>query len=1451
MKYNKHTYILFVFLLISLSIKSQIKVTTERFTDQNGLSQNTITSILKDKDGFIWFATKDGISRYDGYSFNNFKISSKEYNCSLNNQFIQMLQDERRNLWLCNTMGQVFRFNTYTHKFGIYPNPQTNRGENYIYIKKNILINKNDIWLIGESSGAIRIQQKGNSIIQTRLIKNNKLYKNKVNNVYKDTKGIVWIMSDNGLSIIGDVDKQIKAEFFKNISFTSCVEYNHTLFFSTNQNCIISFDITHKRFSAKRIRIQNQNNIFLYSNKKLLITTGNNGIAILDLSSKINKYVHQDNQGKPLNITKAWQDKFGDIWIKNKNNNGIERLDIKNLQLFHLNAELTNETLENCYNSNQFQFAFFDDNNKLWNIPALTTNQWYKTSYTGEKPIIKNNSYKLCLMMPQSYGIYWTTAFLNGVQKNVLLSSSLQFYQNEINNNYTENNDITSLCQDNLQRLWLATKDKCIRINNANHSFIGYLQPNGIISKNKETFDDYASVIYQDKHNNIWLGIGTKLLKLTATSSSFKSFIVKQYALPVKSQNSLFITDILQDSKNRIWITTNGDGIQLLNENKEKYYFSNRHNDLKYSYPPTVIKTNCLFEDNRGLIWMGSSEGITIFPVDFFQNKYLKFFFYNPENSDIETSYISKIFQDKEGVMWLASFGGGVIKISKNFELGDSPNIKMYSTNNNNLSSDLVLSLSEDNKGYLWFLTENALLKFNPKTEESESFGVVNGLNHIGFTQNAFGKTRKGNLIIGTNGGFYDFDPYKIQKTNFTPKIVFTHFYLFNKEIIPSSSNSILKGDINDLPNIILEHDQTDFSIEFSALDFRNSSQIKYAYKLNEFEKEWNYVGNKHIASFTNLQPGNYQLIIKSTNSEGNWCNNYRTISITIEPSFWQTIFAKILFIIIIGSIIGGIVYIYLTFYKMKTDMYIEHNMSQMKLEFFTNISHEIRTPLTLINAPIEKVLSSKNLSEEDRSSLVIVRNNSERMLRLLNQILDFRKIQTNNMHLRIEQINMTDLIEKCCENFKKMAEIRNIDFKYIDKTNSATLWVDKDKIDTVMYNLLSNAFKFTLENKKIRVFSELDLNGNYCLSVVDEGCGIPKEKTSVIFDRFITLKNKSYTNQGGTGIGLSLVKEIVNLHKGFITINSEINVGTTITIHLQKGFKHFGEDVDRVVNDNSLSYNTDIIKQQETNKITPINDVKILVVEDNDDMRNFIQSILSHSYNVIVAKNGLEGLELTEKELPDFILSDIMMPIMDGVTFVKKVRANNMISHIPIILLTAIADFQNKMECLNIGANDYITKPFSIDYLQLRIRNILEDRKKWQTAYKNKIINKTPSIEEGKKTQDNSDSTSVNDELLKKVVAYINANISDSELSIDQIANELKISRWTLSSKIKGLMGQTPIEFIKEIKLNKAITLLNNKDINISQVSYMIGINDSRYFSRIFKQKYGLTPTEYRNNLK
>ena len=1003
-----------------------------------------------------------------------------------------------------------------------------------------------------------------------------------------------------------------------------------------------------------------------------------------------------------------------------------------------------------------------------------------------------------------------------------------------------------------------------------------------------------AYFIMQDSKGIIWIATkGNGLVRAEQISPTSMSYKLTRYQHDSNDMYSLSDNNVYcvyEDHHGRIWAATFAGGINYISQGEHgETVFINHRNNLK-GYPIDVCyKARFITSDNNGRLWVGTTTGAVAFDENFKKPEDIQFHHFSRVPNDtksLSNNDVHWIIATQQKELYLATFGGGLNKLISISENGHGE-FKSYSVLDG-LSSDVLLSIREDHKQNLWISTENGICKFVPSGERFENYDERSISFRVRFSEAASTLTSGGDMLFGTSNGLFMFTPDSIRKSSYVPPVVFSKLMVANEDVIPGEK-SILKVDLDDTQELVLSHDENIFSVQYAALDYTNPQNIQYAYILDGFEKQWTFADRQRSVTYTNLPKGDYIFRVRSTNSDGVWVDNERILNITILPSFWETPLAYVLYVCFVLLIIFVAVYILFTIYRLKHEVSVEQQISDIKLRFFTNISHELRTPLTLIAGPVEQVLKNDKLPADAREQLVVVERNTNRMLRLVNQILDFRKIQNKKMKMQVQQLNVVAFVRKIMDNFESVAEEHNIDFLFQTEKEALNLWVDADKFEKIVFNLLSNAFKYTPNGKMITVFIRED-EGTVSVGVQDQGIGIAENKRKSLFVRFENLVDKNIFNQASSGIGLSLVKELVEMHKATISVDSRLGEGSCFKVDFLKGKEHYNSSVEFILEDSvaplSMERIVDIANSslQTEAAIADAPDLEVsaakeeaeessskelmLLVEDNQELRSFLRSIFASTYRVVEASDGMEGWSKALKYLPDIIISDVMMPEKDGIEMTRELRADMTTSHIPIILLTAKTTIESKLEGLEYGADDYITKPFSATYLQARVENLLMQRKKLQNFYRDSLTHVTVSetpVAQGEtltvhaSTGPESSAAeepampemSPNDrKFMDKLVDLMEQNMDNGELVVDDLVRELAVSRSVFFKKLKTLTGLAPIEFIKEMRIKRAAQLIETGEFNMTQISYMVGINDPRYFSKCFKAQVGMTPTEYREKV-
>ena len=696
-----------------------------------------------------------------------------------------------------------------------------------------------------------------------------------------------------------------------------------------------------------------------------------------------------------------------------------------------------------------------------------------------------------------------------------------------------------------------------------------------------------------------------------------------------------------------------------------------------------------------------------------------------------------------------------------------------------------------------------------------------------------------GKLLLGSLYGALCITPDELHKSDFVPPVVFSHLDIYQ-------NNTSRRQDIysNDEAQY-LRPDERNFTITFAALDYVNSPAIKYAYRIKGLNDQWIELGTNRSASLVNVPAGDYLFQVKSTNADGVWVDNVASLSIHIDPVFGETVWAVLLYITLAVVIMLVVICIVLRITNLQRRIDFEQQISNLKLRFFTDISHELRTPLTLIASPIDEVISNEKLSDAGLENMQVAKRNTDRMLRLINQILDFRKIQNDKMKVLVEQVDIIPLILKIYDNFVPMAHTHRIDFRLVCPLDSFVMYTDVDKLEKILFNLLSNAFKYTPDEKTISLSVTCEKQF-LCLQVKDEGRGINAQKLNRLFTRFDTL-DEADPNMS-TGIGLSLVKELLNLLHGTVRVDSKLGEGSSFFVRLPGSRETFDADANAEFiladgeNSGSETVVPDNLVEEEEGKET-----RILIIEDNEELRHFICGVLAREYVVFEAGNGRQGLEMTLSELPDIVISDIMMPEMDGIEYLKQVKGNSDICHIPIILLSAKSSLNDQIQGLEYGADEYITKPFSSAYLKARVDSLLKQRQILYDYYTSKMRGEKDTALMEQLAPSTPQVTHFDDDFIRNILQSVEENIQNSEFRIDDLAEAMSMSRTVFYRKVKSLMGVSPVDFVKTMRIKRAVQLLEQDELTVSEVGYMSGFTTPQYFSRVFKEAMGCTPKEYK----
>jgi two-component system sensor histidine kinase/response regulator, hybrid (''''one-component system'''') len=1492
-KMMRRILFLIAFLSIALATGAQRSCFFTHYSSEDGLSQNTVMSILQDHKGNLWFSTWDGINRFNGYSFKTYKARQGSFISLTNNRVDRMYEDPGGFLWLLTYDNRAHRFDPRTETFEQVPaagQPGSTSNVNTITV-----LPCGTVWLLTENDGAIRVTAStGTNHLSTDIYsaKSGLFPATKVFKVYQDANNNEWILTDNGLGLIRPGEKNPVSYFVETKerfsdpkqAFYAVQENDTEICFGSDRGRVWRYQKKNGQFELLELPTRSRiAAISAVGGGKVVIATFADGFFTYNLKTK--EYVHyshitcRDLPSAP--IMSAYVDKSSEVWFEQEEPGVVAHFNpvtgvLKREQIrvepaaadrsrpsFHIHEDINGYLWVHPYGGG---FSFYDRKEQCL-VPfydELGSNDW-------------RFSNKIHSTFSDKQGNLWICTHSKGLEKVTFRSVQFSMLTPEEHSYESLSNEVRALCEDKHKNIWVGLKDGRLRVYDANHKYLGFLTEAGTVSLSGVPMKGTVYDITQDSKGILWIATkGDGLVRAESVAPNGLSYKLSRYRYNEDDMYSLSndnVYCVYEDHNGRIWIATFANGINYVSKDKAgNTIFVNHRNNLK-GYPIDLCyKTRFITSDNNGYLWVGTTAGAVAFDENFKTPEEIQFhhFSRNPNDAkSLSNNDVHWIIATKKKELYLATFGGGLNKLLSIDKNGNGV-FKSYSVLDG-LPSDVLLSIREDKKQNLWMSTENGISKFIPGEERFENYDDRSITFRVRFSEAASAVTSKGKMLFGASNGIFMFDPDSINKSRFVPPIVLSKLVIANQDIVPGEG-SVLKVGLDDTKELVLSHKENIFAIQYAALDYTNPQNIQYAYILEGFEHQWTYADRLRNATYTNLPKGHYTFKVRSTNSDGVWVDNTRFLDIVVLPSFWETPLAYFLYVLFILLVIFVAVYILFTIYRLKHEVSVEQQVSDIKLRFFTNISHELRTPLTLIAGPVEYVLKNSKLPEDAREQLVVVERNTNRMLHLVNQILDFRKIQNKKMKMQVQRVNIVAFVRKVMDNFESLAEEHNIDFLFETEKDELYLWVDEDKLEKIVFNLLSNAFKYTPGGKLIRVFIHED-EGTVSVGVQDQGIGIAENKKKSLFVRFENLVDKNLFNQASTGIGLSLVKELVEMHKAVISVDSKLGEGSCFKVDFLKGKEHYDDTVEFILEDATTAsmtipapvmdatasvipiVNPDEGIQDEESEETSNKEV-MLLVEDNQELRAFLRTIFSSTYRVVEAADGMEGWSKALKFVPDIIISDVMMPEKDGIEMTKELRADMTTSHIPIVLLTAKTSIESKLEGLEYGADDYITKPFSATYLKARVENLLSQRRKLQSLYRDNLMNNThvsslSTSEEAATEEEKLPDMSPNDrKFMDKLVELMEANMDNGDLVVDDLVREVAVSRSVFFKKLKTLTGLAPIEFIKEMRINRAAQLIETGEFNMTQISYMVGINDPRYFSKCFKSKLGMTPTEYRDNL-
>ena len=1395
-----------VFLLLILPFQAfSQEFIFEHITTEQGLSQSTVNSIIQDERGFLWFGTNDGLDKFDGYAIQRYSHDKNNPKSLNKNSVLKLYEDKEGIIWIGTYGGGLNRFDYRLQEFKSYEH------------------NPDDI---------------------------HSLSNNQVFEIYEDSEGIFWIGTEHGVDLFNR-----ETETFKNLDNRLEIPFGKTAAITEDRigdiwiaagNGLFRYSRLYKTFTRyTAFEAEIPKNFFwdVYIDRKGDLWTGSLwGVSKFDYTENhFHNFTPEqwpETISKRFHVRKIYEDRSGNFWI-GTDGGGLLLFDRETLRF----STASNNNSDNTFHGNVVTSICEDK----------TGNMWFGT-------------------------------FKSGVNKIDRLNKRFQVFKHERNTaNTLKTSDIKAVYQDKSGIVWVGTeKGGLSRID----------RENGKIKTWLHNPDDPHSLpgnvvlsIAKENDRKLWIGTyGGGLSCFDTQTGKFTS-----YPAVIDSFNqttSSAVWTIRRDLSGKLWLGTWGAGLQLFDPRTSRFeYYNIVENGVKST---NSVLSVC--RDYKGFLWVGSyGDGLKkINPVT---REVLHFRHDDEVPSSLIDNVVHVVFEDKERNLWVGTKDG--------LDLFDKKNENFIHFNTyDGLPNNVINGILQDDNNNLWVSTNKGISKFNPEKREFRNYNIHDGLQGNEFNKGVCFEGPHGEFLFGGVNGLNVFHPGEIMDNPHIPNVMLTDLKIKNKPVEFGENKKLLQKHISAAKEIVLPHDFSVLTFEFVALNFTRPEKNQYAFYLKNYDENWRYVNDQRTATYTNLNPGEYEFIVKASNNDGLWNEEGASVLVTITPPYWKTWWFRGIIVMLIWS---GFTLLFMIRTRMIKRQKVElkklvdertrelqlqksavesknseleiqkqeilrqrdqvekmtrkvHEADQMKLRFFTNISHEFRTPLTLIIGPVEKLLNNGNVPSAMREQLSLIHRNTLRLLRLVNEIMDFRKIETGRMKLRVTKNDLTAFVHDVFFSFNDLAKRNKINYIFHCTENQIEGWFDRDKMEKILFNTITNAFKFTPPGGEISVIVEqeekidtktqnLQLYG--IIQIADNGRGISPENLKRIFDRFYQAEGENSTVWQGSGIGLSFTKNLIDIHYGKIEVKSEKWHGTEFKVSIPIGRKRYSKS--EIVDSLSTSSESFIAPLRTLEELTkPVTEKTtkaeektkptVLLVEDNADVRLYIREEIKDQFNVLEAQNGMEGFKIANNRNIDLIVSDIMMPETDGLELCKKIKTNLNTSHIPVILLTARTSDDYKLKGLEKGADDYVFKPFNATVLSARIKNLIENRKLLRQRF-GKELSLSPR---------DVTVTSPDEKFLTNTLEVVEKHISDSGFNVDRLVEAMGMSRSVFYRKLKNLTGQSANDFIKTIRLKRSAQILSQNKLTISEVSYEVGFNDPQYFSKCFHKHFGKTPSQF-----
>ena len=1394
-------FLLMFFLETSFAQQNTFQISNTKFehiTNSDGLMHNSIRFSFQDSRGYMWFGTNNGLYKYNGYEF-------KIYNNELGN------------------------------KYSLIGNRITSISED----------SSGKVW-IGTNKGLCTYNRDSDSFV--RDLYNSEIssyfnFHNFINTIFIDTLDNIWLGTTQGLYNLKKSSKGFKLSVFKTSNQVDGLASNYI-------SCITQYKEGLLIGTPKGL-----NKLEFSDDDQVKITRIKNNVIGSD------------------NITSLFVDSDLSIWVGTLN--GLHKIETSIENTFNFYTNYLAE-IENSFANNSIKTIHQVDSSTIW-IGTLNSGIFELNKDENVVKIYKQNprniynlkSNDINNIFKDDFGVVWVSTNRGGVSKLNLKKNKIDhFKNNDFNSNSLSGNLINTIFEDSNQNVWIGTFKTGLNLlmNNSKEKEFIHFNKADVGSNN-------IHAICEDNYGNIWLGSksdGITQVQVQKGKISKTARFTKE-----NTKNALMVnkvTIMYKDKRGDIWMGgCPNSGLIRLTPNKEFGKLPQITQFKKLKESPNSLTSNYVFsiyEDSQNVLWVGlNGSGLVKIIRDENNNPihYTRIMGREEYPSGLNNNQIFAIHEDNYQNIWIATFGGGLNKILKEEINKKLPKIIKYKQENG-LPSNEIYGILEDKNQNLWISSNSGISKYDIEKKIFTNLGLKDGLQALNFRKGAYFKGRNGMMYFGGINGFNSFNPNSFVKNEVPPKVELTGFKLFNNEVGVGEKilgKAVLNKNISETNEIVLKHGHNSFSFEFSAMHYASPNQNNYMYMLDGFDKDWISTSSKRrFVTYANLDSKDYVFKVIASNSDNVWNSNARELKLKVLPALWKTWWAYtifILFTIFLMWLFRRNILVRAEYRNSLKIEKLEKNkikvLNKMKLEFFTNISHEFKTPLTLILGPLQNLLKMEIVDSKLKESLLIMDRNANYLFRLINQLMDFRKAETNQLKVITSKGNLVDFCEEVVLSFNVLANEKHLNLSFESSESELIVYFDWDKMDKILNNLISNSIKYTPDSGNIKVSlsfinngiskrsNVLDVRSEIEIIVEDTGVGIPKNQISKVFKRFYQVEDSNKSNSFGSGVGLALTKKLIDLLQGHIKVKSNHNEGSQFIVRfpvitskndLMREAEISSEEV--IFSESGLVINENIHKEiGDSIKTLP----SLLIVEDNPDMQTFLKSSLEESYKILQAYDGVQGLKIALENIPNIIISDVMMPNMDGIQFCNEIKQNEITNHIPFILLSARASVDHKIEGLKVGADVYIPKPFDMRLLKIKTQKLLEEREFLIEKFASKRI----SLDSQKIGINHTEKA-----FLEKAEKVIEDNLTNSGFLVEDLGRALSFSRMQLYRKFKSVRGLSANEFIREYRIKKAALLLRETDLNVSEILYTIGFTNRSYFSKCFKKTFDMPPKEYSN---